>query len=262
MGERLGFSYADPTRRIILEAHSYRFGLIVGVQPERAGVLINDEEGGTPQRFIWLPATDPGITADPPPTPQPLKIDATRGQWQRGHIPIPDQVAREIREAHVARHQGDGDALDGHALFSREKVAVALALLDNRREMNLDDWRLAAIIMAKSDTVRAAVIKALNKKAKATETARALSEGRREVIRSQVVAGADLERACQAITRKLRREGGWVAGKVARDAIPTKLRHLFDEAVDKLQETGQIDVEHVEYQGRSGIRLRISEASK
>jgi hypothetical protein len=190
-----------------------------------------------------------------------MKIEATRGAWKPGHIPIPDQVALEIREAHVARGRGEGDALDGHALFSREKVAFALALLDNRRDINLEDWRLAGMIMAKSDAVRASVVKALNKKAKAAETARALNEGRREVIRSQVVAGADIERACKAILRKLRREGGWVPGKAVRDVLG-KLRGYFDEAVDKLVETGQIEVETVDHQGQTGIRLRLSAAAR
>jgi hypothetical protein len=262
MGERLGFSYADPTRRIILEAHSYRFGLVVGVQPERAAVLIDQSDGGTPQRFIWLPATDPGITADPPPTPEPMKIEATRGAWKAGHVPIPDQVAREIREAHVARGRGEGDALDGHALFSREKVAFALTLLDNRREVNLEDWRLSGMVMAKSDAVRASVVKALDKKAKAAETARALNEGRRDVIRSQVVAGADIERACQAILRKLRRETNWVKGGAVRSTLASKLRDYFDEAVDKLAETGQIDVEEVTGTGQAGLHLRLSEAAR
>ncbi len=33
--------------------------LIVGVQPERADVLLDDTAGGTPQRFVWLPTTYP-----------------------------------------------------------------------------------------------------------------------------------------------------------------------------------------------------------
>jgi Protein of unknown function (DUF3987) len=261
-GERLGFSYADRTRRIPLEAHSYRLGLVVGVQPERAAALLDQSDGGTPQRFVWLPATDSGVTADPPATPKPMPIAATCGEWKTGHLSIPDQVAREIREAHVARMQGDGDALDGHALFCREKAAIALALLDDRRVMNLEDWELAGKIMAKSDAVRTSVINTLQRRAKAKETARALEEGRRDVIKGQVVRDEEFQRACNAVTKKLRREGDWVTGAVARQAIASNLRHHFTEAVDKLEETGQIEVENVDHYSQQGIRLRIKQATK
>ena len=59
MGERLGHLYVDPEKRVEIVAHSYRACLIVGVQPERAGVLLDDTAGGTPQRFVWLPTTYP-----------------------------------------------------------------------------------------------------------------------------------------------------------------------------------------------------------
>jgi hypothetical protein len=84
MGEALGFAYANATRRISLEAHSYRLGLVVGVQPERAGALLDGSDGGTPQRFVWLPATDPNLTANPDPEPTPMRIDATRHPWNTG----------------------------------------------------------------------------------------------------------------------------------------------------------------------------------
>jgi hypothetical protein len=257
-GERLGFAYVDRTRRLMLAPHSYRFGFVVGVQPERAAALLEQQSaGGMPQRFIWLPATDQGITADPPEAPAPMRIEATRGQWTRGSITVPDQVAKDVREAHVARAHGDGDALDGHALFCREKVAYALTLLDGRRVMVLDDWLLAGVVMTKSDRVRGSIIAELRRKAEAAGTARALEDGRQEVIRGQVVEADELRRACQAITRKLDREHDWVTGNDARHAIAAKLRHRFDEAVDKLEETGQIQVQDVTGTGQPGIRLRL-----
>jgi hypothetical protein len=69
-GEQLGFGYADPTKRIIVEAHQYRLCLVAGIQPARAACLLDDADGGTPQRFLWLPATDPDAPdvapAEPP----------------------------------------------------------------------------------------------------------------------------------------------------------------------------------------------------
>ena len=48
-----------------------RFGLSVGIQPDRAGWLLDEADGGTPQRFLWLPVTDKNITATPPFEPAP-----------------------------------------------------------------------------------------------------------------------------------------------------------------------------------------------
>ncbi len=59
MGEQLGFNNASKATRSILAAHSYRASLIVGVQPIKAGPLLDDADGGTPQRFMFLPVGDP-----------------------------------------------------------------------------------------------------------------------------------------------------------------------------------------------------------
>jgi hypothetical protein len=57
-GEELGFSYADPVKAVRLRAHRYRLCLTLGVQPGRGKALLDDTDGGTPQRFIWLPTGD------------------------------------------------------------------------------------------------------------------------------------------------------------------------------------------------------------
>jgi hypothetical protein len=261
-GERLGFSYADPSRRIPLGAHSYRLGLLAGVQPERASPLLDQADGGTPQRFIWLPSTDPTLKTDPPPAPLLMRITATRGSWATGPLQVPDRVAVEIRDAHVARARGDGHALDGHALFAREKVAQALALLGDRRQMNLEDWHLAGQIMIKSDQTRDSVAATLQRKALAAETARARSEGRRGLISDQVREEDEIQRACQAIVRKLRSDNGWVARSAARRAIKATIRHHFDDAVEKLTAAGQIQVNGVDYNGRPVTQLRLAERAR
>jgi hypothetical protein len=70
--------------------------------------------------------------------------------------------------------------------------------------------------MIKSDPSRASVAAALQRKAREAETARAIGEGRRDVIRGPVVADDELQRACKAIISELGRERGWVAGRSFR----------------------------------------------
>ncbi len=71
-GERLGFSYADPDKALPIERHSYRLGLVLGVQPGRAAPLLDDADGGTPQRFLWMPTTDRDA---------PDELPAAPAQW-------------------------------------------------------------------------------------------------------------------------------------------------------------------------------------
>ena len=63
-GGTLGFSYAGKGKDGHVEAHKYRMTLITAVQPRRAGGLLDDSAGGTPQRFMWFPADDPRISED------------------------------------------------------------------------------------------------------------------------------------------------------------------------------------------------------
>ena len=47
-GSSLGFAYVDKEKRLTLPEHRYRLCLVVGIQPERAGGILQDTDGGTP----------------------------------------------------------------------------------------------------------------------------------------------------------------------------------------------------------------------
>lgn len=159
-GERLGFAYRGRSTAPV-EAHTYRMTMIVGAQPSRAGALLEDNGGGTLQRLMWFPGMDRRVVADPTPYPvDGLGLYRTlNGMFPRrvellnavGPIPVPPEVETEIREARAAFMRNQIEESRGHALFSREKVAFALAYLDGRTEIDLEDWRLATIVSAVSD---------------------------------------------------------------------------------------------------------------
>ncbi len=166
-GETLGYSYRGRQGETVAN-HSYRMTIVAAVQPERAGILFDDSGGGTPQRFMWFPGRDRRISGDRPAWPVddrgrdrviPLISEHDFAQ-AAGIIDIPTQVADQICDQHAARNRGDDDALDGHALFCREKFAFALAVMDGRLAMSLEDWRLAGIAAAVSDWWRAKVLAA------------------------------------------------------------------------------------------------------
>jgi len=174
MGERLGHLFVDPTKRIEIEAHTYRASLVVAVQPKRGGVLMDDADGGTPQRFLWLPVVYPHPDERPAAEPELLRwrlpILDKAGPYL---MPVCPAAAEAIDAAHLARARGEGNALDGHLLLVREKVAAALALLSGGVEVKDEDWQLAGVIMEVSAQTREQVAEALAELAQQGEHARA-----------------------------------------------------------------------------------------
>ena len=51
------------------ERRSYALGLVAAVQPRKAGIILDDLDGGLTQRFLFLPGDDPDIDPDEPETP-------------------------------------------------------------------------------------------------------------------------------------------------------------------------------------------------
>jgi len=152
-GETLGASNRTASS-MHLEAQTYRMTLVCNIQPARAGTLLDDIHGGTLQRFMWFPGVDVRITAEVPLMPAALTLPSP-GAWQYpNELQIPYEAVALIRDERVRLMRGEKDCLDGHALFIREKFAFALAVLDGRDQMTLEDWRLAGIASRVSDRTR------------------------------------------------------------------------------------------------------------
>lgn len=263
-GERLGFQNRDMSRTLPVEAHAYRASLVIGIQPARAGVLLDDVDGGTPQRFIWLPATDDDAPDVAPPTPLPKtwfalgEVQLPTADGSRT-IHVCDEAKGIIDRARVARLRGDGEALDGHALFTQLKVAAALGILDGRGEVTEDDWRLAGVVMTVSDATRASCRDAIRDQSKATARARAEARAEANVVVADRSEAAAIELVKQKIIAKLTDD--WTAGSTLRSGITASLRQHFETAVEQLAASGAIFIEHGTYQGQNSIRLRLGATS-
>jgi hypothetical protein len=241
-GQTLGFSNRTASN-LHLEAQSYRMTLVVNVQAARAGALMDDKHGGTLQRFMWFPASDSRITADIPLMPAALELPSfTSWQYPR-ELQVPYEAIELIRDEHVRRNRGEGGALDGHALFVREKFAYALAVLDGRDVMSSDDWRLAGIASRVSDHTRNWVAAELDK---ATDD-EASERGRLQGVSS---VAADEEKTFRS-TQRVTRIGSWALEKIAaqkgispRDlnrAVAARDRPYLPAALDMLRNSGLIE---------------------
>jgi hypothetical protein len=152
-GETLGFSYRGNNSH--LDEHSYRLTLVVSVQPGRAGWILGDAHGGTPQRFLWFPGSDARVTKTPPEWKYPVLRVPGDDAWPFAmQLTVPEETKELVLTERAKNARGEQDALDGHAVFSREKFALGLALLDGRAEMTSEDWRLSGIAAAVSDHTR------------------------------------------------------------------------------------------------------------
>lgn len=234
-GEGLGFSYVNKDKRYRLPAHGYRFTLVLSVQPERADALLGDAAGGTPQRFMWFPGTDHRITADVPWEAGPLALPRLTEWLYPRTLKIPALAEKFIREQRVKAMRGETDALDGHAIFCREKAAFALAVIDGRTEMSEDDWALSGVLADVSAWTRSTVADAMQSAADRIAEERGRSIG----VANEV---ADFERAHrrgERVGRVLR----WVlkqldeagdAGLTKRDLsrkITSRDRSMLDSAL-------------------------------
>ena len=248
-GEALGFANAGKDTRNLVPAHSYRACVVVGVQPLRSHPLLGAADGGLPQRFIYLPTSDPDAPDQRPPDPGRWEVPTSA--WPRGNsshlrlvgeetdLAVPE-TARQTIDAHrlaVLRQDHRVDPLDGHALLCRLKAAAALVALDGRTAIEEADWCLAGTVMDVSTRTREQCRRALTEHSRRQNTARALAA----VERDEIVAERKSQRAREAILRKLSGENQLTTGELRR-ALKVDIRDYYYAALTELLDSGQITV--------------------
>lgn len=263
MGEQLGFFWSDEAKRMMVPEHAYRLCLIAGIQPARAGGLLADHDGGTPQRFIWLPAGDPDAPDVPPEEPEPLLW--TPPEWSLTkrtfgdpcwEIDLPAIVRETIDSARLHRLRLEGDALDSHALLTRTKVATALAVLDGRTSVTEEDWQLSGVIMAMSDQQRELCQRTLSAEATKVNRGQAFAEAERAVVVEKRVDEERVKRVSQKVKVKLAQSGPTTASALRR-AFTSKDREALEDALEHLARAGEVATETAEYHGQPRVTYRF-----
>jgi hypothetical protein len=184
-GQALGQSNASALTKRVMAAHSYRLVLLVGLQTEVAVQLLADADTGTPQRFVFFSAIDPTITPGPAVLPVlPPPPAAITGAPHR--MTLVPEVQEEVVTTDAAVQTGRLKLaqLDAHRPGNRIKEAAVLALLDGRRVVDAEDWRLAGLVMDTSDTIRRSItdtaVAAAERTAVSTGTRQAVTEAAKE----------------------------------------------------------------------------------
>lgn len=245
-GGTLGFAYATDGKDHHLEAGTYRMTMVVGVQPRRAGILLDDEAGGTPQRFLWFPAND--IRIDDVKRPKWPGVTLTLPAYDKlcygnTNMQIPPEAEALILSNRAKNSRGEQNALDGHALFCREKFAFALAILDGRTEMTLDDWELSSIASEVSTFIRGQVVDILTmgereQAAKAGElrgVSQAAADNEKAVILTEHKA-----KMLRWLLEKIDAAGGEIKNRDLKQAAGSKDRAALEMALADAQKSGLI----------------------
>jgi hypothetical protein len=254
MGEPLGFAYVAKEKSLHIEPHSYRLCLITGVQPANATVILDDVDSGSPARYLWMPTGDLGapiVRPDQPAIWQGWTLANSVGNLD-SFDPTPlrpmevCQTAQDaVDQAALDRlHEKPVDLFNSHALLSRLKTAAALALSENRAgAITEEDWQLAGVIHAVSDFTRQRMIDMLAATKTASNRARAESEAHRAIVVDSKLAEHSMQRAGQAIMRKLSSVNGdgWISRSELRRSLASKDREYFDVAIDALELSGQVE---------------------
>ncbi|WP_307785140.1 hypothetical protein [Mycobacteroides abscessus] len=201
-------------------------------------MLFNDTTGGTPQRILWMPTTDPTMPAEAPTEPAPLNTKLPAWKADNGAVEItygPAEISQTIISAHLARQRGEADALDGHAMLTRCKVAALLAILHQRSVVSELDWQLSASVMAMSNTTREWMLNEAQKIGQAANRARAHATADRE----EIVSDRKLQRAKDAVLRWLARANELPTNEI-RSKLKADLRDHLGAALAELADEGRV----------------------
>lgn len=297
-GERLGIDYGAEDKTIVLQEHRYRLCMTIGVQPLRAEPIFADADAGTPQRFVWFPVSDPDRPKNRPPEPPRLSLPAWPGlttdvqddptdgdegvlEFDRNTFlasrmdqlvesdklevfAVPDAVYEAVDDqAYAVLGEEEGvDPLDGHKLLCREKLAAGIAILRQHRQITDQDWELAGIALAVSDSTRANVLSALSAARNDRNRKAGYAAGARKVAEAERIADEHAEKIARIATRiveKLTAKNDQTLNAFKKDNFSSADKPFVDEAINELEEEGRISKQVFEYRGRPGVRLHLDD---
>jgi len=269
---------AETTRSV--PARSYSCGLMIGYQPSTALPLLADHEAGTPQRFLYIWAVDPTIpprsarvpwpgeiaspfppdvpTDAPPPGavfPGPPAVDLSP-------IRFAESILDELYDTEHAKSTGtlpaghwllvpgtlDLDPYKSQHTVLKVKVSALLALLEGRRTVTEDDWRLAQVVIDTSDRVRgyldALAREAAGKARAAFLAAEAEAEHFRAHAREAVTASLEMtaERRFGVRVATWVHDFGPQTVGALRKRAPSRDRPLVEAGIEIAREAGWVSI--------------------
>ncbi|UPW09796.1 hypothetical protein M1C59_02765 [Gordonia terrae] len=239
-----------------VEKHRYRYGVVIGVQPEKFGVFIENAGAGFPQRFIFAYAREAGMAKrqrqrkwpeslgveEGELTAFPTLMDQDRSWDELTQLRVPDFVIDQFDDDDTA-YETRG-RYEGHVMYNTLKVAAALMWLrGERQEISPDDWEKACVVMSKSKQARGRALATYNRAQGYGQVKRA-----RDRMRAEAHAKDDIEseRLSTAVDRCKKKYLDKKAGQVVlpsffKAALTKGLRDYADDAIRELVRQGWLE---------------------
>lgn len=183
MGNEVGNTTSDRERHSFVGAHTYRFGIVLGAQPETVATMFGETGKGTPQRFMWLtahqsvprgpeyrgqlntapvywfngsPSMIPELGGERPPvwiTPPPAAIEHMDIDRARAATANPFDPAGRYHDEHLDKHldYGDDDAdedVGGYSTFDDAPIANNTAEAIANRHAVLQQLKMSVLLAA------------------------------------------------------------------------------------------------------------------
>ncbi|OFP70336.1 hypothetical protein HMPREF2976_01510 [Corynebacterium sp. HMSC077D10] len=163
-GNRLGTTNRGAVDEV--PPNSYVGCLMVGVQPDKAQVLVDSQvDDGLAHRFLWTEVLDPTRPDEFDDGAQPVELDdiVIPKDIQTKGFTFPQRAINETRAImnEQLKYGGSEDGR-GHRNLMRIRIAAGFALLDSRTNVKVNDWERAGALLDYSDTVRAGVVQHFN----------------------------------------------------------------------------------------------------
>lgn len=268
-GTHLGQSNATKDRNRNVPSGSYRFVLMTNIQPGRSGGLFTDAQiqGGTPQRFVLLPAQLASAeewkrrwkAGELPDDPGPLELPTT--EFADGDFEINDQtIVDEIVDVYFDSRENLEGSLRGHRQLAKLKVAAVLADLHGEGEITRQWWELAETVMRISDhqvdVCRSALAANRAKENKAIGTALAHQQFETTRTRDEL-EDAELDGLQQTVLELL--AGGNMSRTDFKGRISAGRRRRLPEALEALVEDGRVEVVKIPTSGRTREVIRLTD---
>ncbi len=241
-GGDVGTQNASKDRNRFIEAHTYRYALIVGFQPLKASAIIADVDAGTPQRFTWFAASDPkmrGHVSDGP--------DGILEGWvppPRRAVPVvltyPTKVGELVKAQRIDSGTGDVwlDNFEAHRLMMRIKTAGLLALLHCETTVSDELWDLSGVIIENSFQILKYMLKVQGADRKRSEEATIGRKAREAVALEDALEERQIskhEKACASMAKHIAER----SKKLGRALDPTECKNATSSRDRKHAKIGQ-----------------------
>lgn len=162
MGAELSNNTVGGKANVSIADGSYRCVFDVDVQPRNAGALLEHQQSGLPQRFVWVSASSDKSKRLSWRERRELNNVVSELGWTNPfpefvptttYVMLPDSAKDELDQLEAERAKRIDDYTedhDGHLSLVRIKVASLLAILHGQKFVSEDIWKLSAEVMRHS----------------------------------------------------------------------------------------------------------------